>query len=336
MEPPRPPPPRPDAGHEPIGRHHHQQHSDSSNRKTSSNFSNRKRTNSSGSVRGAFGPTKFDNANKHGDIFTTQKKAMKSNFSRINQPTSQKQHKKVDVEHGHGYYSHIRRSHDMLHGDEDGDLLLQNSGLSPNDVHRHHRENSEESFDYSDTAPISPSALERRQEIDRFSSYATGAYSPASDDRPSIRKQKPDYGSANAAFDESKVSDNMSYSAFYSDDNDEPSFFVRLIKTIFYDSEKPEFTTAQQTTWAVLIGFFMGIFTALWNIALETSVEFVWVKIPGYLLKKGIFTDLDGWLPLPHYMWMCPAIFGGVSFSNICLYPIFCPQCPNISDVAPS
>jgi len=42
-------------------------------------------------------------------------------------------------------------------------------------------------------------------------------------------------------------------------------------------------------------------------------MEIVWVKIPRYLLEKGIFTDLDGWLPLPHYMWMCPALLGGVS-----------------------
>lgn len=309
MEPPRPPPPRPDGGgYEPSGRQQHQ--SDVDRR---SNFSNRERTHSSGSVRGAFGPTKFDNANKHGDIFTTQKKAMKSNFSRINQPTlPQKHFKKSDIEDGHSYYNHTSRSHQMLHDDQDGDLLLQNSGLSPNDTHRHRRENYDESFDYSDTAPVNPGALERRQEIDRFSGYATGTYSPASDDKPSTRKHKSDYGSAAAAFDESKVSENMSYSAFYSDGNDEPSFFIRLMKTILYDSEKPEFTSAQQTTWAVLIGFFMGIFTALWNITLETSVEFVWVTIPTYLLEKGIFTDLKGWLPLPHYMWICPAIFGGL------------------------
>lgn len=313
MEPPRPPPPRPDGSrYEPSVRQHHQQQSDSDRR---SSFGNRERTNSSGSVRGAFGPTKFDNANKHGDIFTTQKKAMKSNFSRINQPKLQKQHKNSDIEHGHSYYSHSRRSHEMLHGDQDGDLLLQNSGLSPNDIgHSHRFEKSDESFDYFDTAPVSPGASERRQEISRFSGYATGAYSPASDEKLNMRKYKSDYGSASAAFDESKLSDNMSHSAFHSDDIDEPSMFIRLMKNIVYDSEKPEFTSSQQTTWAVLIGFFMGIFTALWNTVLETSVEVVWVKIPAYLLDKGIFTDLDGWLPLPHYMWICPALFGGVSF----------------------
>jgi len=42
-------------------------------------------------------------------------------------------------------------------------------------------------------------------------------------------------------------------------------------------------------------------------------VEFVWKYIPETLYEWGVFTDLNGSRPLPHYMWLCPAFFGGVS-----------------------
>eukprot|EP00557_Chaetoceros_sp_GSL56_P010730 CAMPEP_0176480506 /NCGR_PEP_ID=MMETSP0200_2-20121128/2315_1 /TAXON_ID=947934 /ORGANISM="Chaetoceros sp., Strain GSL56" /LENGTH=157 /DNA_ID=CAMNT_0017876633 /DNA_START=284 /DNA_END=757 /DNA_ORIENTATION=- len=56
----------------------------------------------------------------------------------------------------------------------------------------------------------------------------------------------------------------------------------------------------------------MGLFTAAWGVVIETLVKFVWSTIPKYLLIMGIFTDMGGHLPLPHYMWMCPAFFGGI------------------------
>ena len=61
------------------------------------------------------------------------------------------------------------------------------------------------------------------------------------------------------------------------------------------------------------MGIFIGIFTAYWGKLIEKCVEAVWVTFPSWLLAKGIFTDLDGHLPLPHYMWITPTIFGGVS-----------------------
>jgi len=83
----------------------------------------------------------------------------------------------------------------------------------------------------------------------------------------------------------------------------------------FYNNH--EFTTLQQNVWATLIGAMMGVMTALWGWAIELCVDFVWETVPEALLEWGIFTDLDGARPLPHYMWVCPAFFGGVS---ICIH----------------
>lgn len=55
---------------------------------------------------------------------------------------------------------------------------------------------------------------------------------------------------------------------------------------------------------------------AKWTSLVDFLVHLVWNEIPEKLLVWGIFTDLDGQFPLPHYMWICPAIFGGVSDSN--------------------
>jgi hypothetical protein len=71
-------------------------------------------------------------------------------------------------------------------------------------------------------------------------------------------RQKGGYGSAAAvpaAFDERKAPENISSSELHCEDNNEPSFFIRWITRVVYDPENPEFTAAQQTTWAVLIGF---------------------------------------------------------------------------------
>jgi hypothetical protein len=86
-----------------------------------------------------------------------------------------------------------------------------------------------------------------------------------------------------------------------------------IFRHVFYHPEFPEFTSLQQFSWAVILGIVMGIYTAVWKKIIEQCVDFVWQTIPGALLKWGLFTDLDGSFPLPHYMWICPAIFGGVS-----------------------
>ena len=58
---------------------------------------------------------------------------------------------------------------------------------------------------------------------------------------------------------------------------------------------------------------FLSHSTAFWSDLVEFCVDFVWKDIPEMLYELGLFTDLDGPRPLPHYMWVCPAFFGGVS-----------------------
>jgi hypothetical protein len=93
-------------------------------------------------------------------------------------------------------------------------------------------------------------------------------------------------------------------------------WFFHVIYTIFWDPyNDPEFSTVQQNTWAILLGIFMGVFTAKWGDVIEFCVDFVWVTIPETLIDWGIFcNDLSmcRGLPLPHYMWICPTLFGGV------------------------
>lgn len=85
-----------------------------------------------------------------------------------------------------------------------------------------------------------------------------------------------------------------------------------LIRHVLYNPEYPEFTSLQQFSWAVILGVVMGIYTAVWKCIIEWCVDFVWETIPGKLHHWGVFTDLDGIFPMPNYMWICPAFFGGV------------------------
>jgi hypothetical protein len=86
-----------------------------------------------------------------------------------------------------------------------------------------------------------------------------------------------------------------------------------IFRHVLYNPEFPEFTSLQQFSWAVILGILMGIYTAVWKNIIEKCVDFTWQTIPGKLLQWGVFTDLDGSFPLPHYMWIAPSIFGGVS-----------------------
>lgn len=291
---------------------------------------NRNRTHSSGSVRGAFGPTKFDNANKHMDIYTTQKKAMKSNFSGINKPVVHSHRKKLDIEYGSS--SENRKSDANFFSGTYGrdDLVASNLGdevWSPgNAMQYHRRDNSDDTFEYSQNTSVPPAHLDfrssdatnatpvelRRREINEFSYNATGNHqSVDSDEFLMVKRHSKDYGSA--ARHDGILSDNMSFVSRKSFQNDDRSFFKKWYQILLYNEEKPEFTSAQQTTWAVIIGIIMGFFTAVWEIVLKKSIELIWQKLPLYLMNKGIFTDVGGHLPIPHFMWMCPTVFGGVS-----------------------
>uniref|UniRef100_A0A7S3VCX7 Chloride channel protein n=1 Tax=Chaetoceros debilis TaxID=122233 RepID=A0A7S3VCX7_9STRA len=81
---------------------------------------------------------------------------------------------------------------------------------------------------------------------------------------------------------------------------------------LFYNPLQPEFDTLQQMSWALMIGVVMGLFTAVWSESVEYLCEVFWVIVPKVLMQYGVFTDMEGYLPLPHYMWICPAIWGGI------------------------
>lgn len=83
-----------------------------------------------------------------------------------------------------------------------------------------------------------------------------------------------------------------------------------LVRHFVYDPMNPEFTEIQQTTWAVIIGIWMGIYTFLWKQLIEKGVIMVWETIPTVLYRLGVFADHT--IPLYHYMWICPAFMGGV------------------------
>ena len=85
--------------------------------------------------------------------------------------------------------------------------------------------------------------------------------------------------------------------------------FMRLV---LYNPIYPEFTSLQQFNWAVILGISMGFLTAVWKALIEFCVEFVWKTVPEFLYSWGLFTDLDGFFPIYHYMWITPAVFGGV------------------------
>ena len=85
-----------------------------------------------------------------------------------------------------------------------------------------------------------------------------------------------------------------------------------LVRWMLYNPEYPEFTSLQQINWAVLIGVFMGFYTAIWKWFINFCMLFLWVTVPTKLKTWGLFTDLNGYFPLPHYMWICPTIFGGL------------------------
>lgn len=85
-----------------------------------------------------------------------------------------------------------------------------------------------------------------------------------------------------------------------------------FVRQFLYNPAYPEFNSLQLFVWSILIGIFMGFYTAFWKILIEACVDFVWDDIPTFLKRIGFFTELSGLFPMTHYMWMCPAFFGGV------------------------
>jgi H+/Cl- antiporter ClcA len=85
-----------------------------------------------------------------------------------------------------------------------------------------------------------------------------------------------------------------------------------LLRRFLYNPLIPEFSSVQQFVWSIIIGIAMGIFTAGWKNLIEVCVGFFWETVPTFLKDIGVFTDLDGWFPLVHYMWICPTIFASI------------------------
>ena len=85
-----------------------------------------------------------------------------------------------------------------------------------------------------------------------------------------------------------------------------------MVRHFLFNPISPEFTSLQQFCWAVILGIFMGFYTAGWKEIIEHGVEFMWKDLPEALLEWGFFTDLDGSFPLYHYMWICPSFWGGL------------------------
>ena len=98
----------------------------------------------------------------------------------------------------------------------------------------------------------------------------------------------------------------------YFDPNSHRYTVARLVRHFLFNPITPEFTSLQQFCWAVIIGILMGFYTAFWKYVIETGLDFVWETVPEFLLELGLFTELEGNFPLYHYMWICPAIFGGI------------------------
>jgi len=128
-------------------------------------------------------------------------------------------------------------------------------------------------------------------EVRNFSAFATGEVPPSSSPSSSP-PSRSNFTTINTNFVQPLITQTQ-----------------ESVKHFIWDPEVPEFTSLQQFNWAVMIGVFMGVFTALWSMFIEWSVDKLWVEFPEKLMEWGLFTDLDGFLPLPHYMWICPAFF---------------------------
>jgi len=100
---------------------------------------------------------------------------------------------------------------------------------------------------------------------------------------------------------------------------------IRTLKNLYkeyvFDMGNPCLNSNKLFFWSAMFGIFFGVFTAVWSMFIEKAIDAVWVRFPIYLLENGIFTDLDGHLPLPHYIWIVQTIFGAVLSTAMVLSP---------------
>jgi H+/Cl- antiporter ClcA len=83
-----------------------------------------------------------------------------------------------------------------------------------------------------------------------------------------------------------------------------------FVRTFLFKPIYPEFTSLQQFVWSIIIGVAMGFYTAFWKYLIDGCVDVFWVVVPTFLRNIGFFTDIQGNLPMTHYMWICPTVFG--------------------------
>jgi len=102
-----------------------------------------------------------------------------------------------------------------------------------------------------------------------------------------------------------------------------------LVRHFLYDPLSPEFTSLQCFCWACIIGAVGGFYTAAWKYIIEGCVETMWNRVPRFLMDIGVFTDVGGSFPIYHYVWMCPAVFGGILSYIFARLPV---QIPNQND----
>jgi H+/Cl- antiporter ClcA len=98
------------------------------------------------------------------------------------------------------------------------------------------------------------------------------------------------------------------------------------VRHVFYNPREPEFTSLQQFSWAVVIGVVMGVYVSFWKSLIEGGVDFMWKTLPAELLRLGVFTDIHGSFPLYHYMWICPAVWGGILSYLFVILPFTIPD----------
>jgi len=153
--------------------------------------------------------------------------------------------------------------------------------------------------------------------LPRYPQSHLGNYSAITSPKK-ISDRQPDYsvnryGSASTQNSASVLSRDDAFSDESTNlDSQEKTRWKGFIAHFVYDKQNPEFTTVQQYFWSCMIGTLMGVLTAGWGWIIDFCVNFVWKTVPEVLLQWGVFTDVDGPRPLPHYMWICPALFGGV------------------------
>lgn len=281
-------------------------------------YANRSRTLSSGSTRGAFGIMNIPDAHHHHHHHHNHPVSSMggTNSYRNSKATASEANLSMRRDEETGKIHPLFRTHSTgsHHSNDDSNDTYRRVPSPSSNMQVVYDRRMTDSPDYEE---LQQQAQQKNDEIQMFASMAAAdsRNRMASSTSPSPNHKYSHYGTSHRqdySWEQNDQRTVYSFEASLGPEWDEPSFLQSVFRKVFFDPNVPEFTTMQQTTWAVLLGVFMGLFTAGWGYVVEKSVDFVWATVPKYLMEYNIFTDKDGHLPLPHYIWICPAIFGGV------------------------